>query len=55
MLKEQEAVLEAQGQEKQKEQEGLWNESTEIPQEEYFKQMLRENGIEDVDNHLAEK
>lgn len=54
MLKEQEAVLEAQGQEKQKEQEGLWNESTEIPQEEYFKQMLRENGIEDVDNHLAE-
>lgn len=26
----------------------------EIPQEEYFKQMLRENGIEDVDNDLAE-
>lgn len=26
----------------------------EIPQEEYFKQMLRENGIEDVDNGLAE-
>lgn len=54
MLREQEAALEAQGQEKQKEQDGLWNESTEIPQEEYFKQMLRENGIEDVDNHLAE-
>ncbi len=26
----------------------------EIPQEEYFRQMLRENGIEDVDNDLAE-
>lgn len=54
MLREQEAALEAQGQEKQKEQDSLWNESTKIPQEEYFKQMLRENGIEDVDNHLAE-
>lgn len=49
-----EVALEAQGQEKQKEQDGLWNESTEIPQEEYFKQMLRENGIEDVDNGLAD-
>ena len=26
----------------------------EIPQEEYFKQMLRENGIEDLDNYSAE-
>ena len=25
-----------------------------IPQEEYFKQMIRENGMEDVDNNLAE-
>ncbi len=55
-----EAALEAQGQENQREQEnqkeqgGLWDESTEIPQEEYFKQMLRENGIEDFDNNLAE-
>ncbi len=54
MLREQEAALEAQGQEKQKEQDSLWNESTEIPQEEYFKQMLRENGIEDFDNNSAE-
>lgn len=37
-----------------KEQNRSGNESTEIPQEEYFKQMLRENGIEDVDNNLAE-
>jgi len=29
-------------------------EAAEIPQEEYFKQMLRENGIEDSDNDLAE-
>ena len=54
MLREQEVALEAQGQEKQREQDSLWNESTEIPQEEYFKQMLRENGIEDFDNNLAE-
>lgn len=37
-----------------KEQNRSGNESSEIPQEEYFKQMLRENGIEDVDNNLAE-
>lgn len=37
-----------------KEQNRSGNKSTEIPQEEYFKQMLRENGIEDVDNNLAE-
>lgn len=70
MLKEQEAALEAQGQKNQKEkdredhksnnkedyaeQRSLWNESTEIPQEEYFKQMLRENGIEDFDNNFVE-
>lgn len=36
------------------EQNRSGNKSTEIPQEEYFKQMLRENGIEDVDNNLAE-
>ena len=37
-----------------KEQNRSGNKSTEIPQEEYFKQMLRENGMEDVDNNLAE-
>lgn len=37
-----------------KEQNRSGNKSTEIPQEEYFKQMLRENGMEDVDNNLTE-
>lgn len=37
-----------------KEQNRSGNKSTEMPQEEYFKQMLRENGIEDIDSNLAE-
>lgn len=58
------AVLEAEGvQDAQtealeemriQEQNRSGNKSTEIPQEEYFKQMLRENGMEDVDNNLTE-
>lgn len=36
------------------ETEVVENDGSEIPQEEYFKQMLKENGIEDFDNDLAE-